>query len=144
MNVADALRLTIRVLHVGATAIWFGGGVLHLLARSALRSSADRPGWAAFEAAFHKLARRCFWLLAASGAYLVFDRLTDTRLGVAYVLVLATKLVIVFAIGWLITTARPVLRGRLDRTRLVLGLAGGAVVLGVLLTLIYEDTLGRL
>ena len=136
MNLADGLRFLMRGLHIGAMAVWIGSGLLYLLARSLLRAPAG-PAWSAFAQAWGAQARRALGVLVASGVYLLLDRLTDTRLGLAYLGVLAVKLAVVAALaGLLLFRVTP--PGRIDSTRLLWGLAATAGVLGVLLTVLYE------
>ncbi len=148
MSVADGLRFLLRLLHIGSLIVWAGGGGLYGLARHLLRAGAAPTAWTRFEQTWRAWARRCFWLLGASGVYLLLDRLTDTRLDGVYVGVLGIKVACVAAIAWLITVrsgqglGRPLPQGWRDPTRWVLGLTVGATTLGVLLTLLYEGSSG--
>ncbi|MDQ6746764.1 MAG: hypothetical protein M3010_01465 [Candidatus Dormibacteraeota bacterium] len=144
MTLADALRLLARLVHTGALVVWLGGGGLHLVARTALRATTDRAQWTAFDATWRRVARLSFWGLGSSGVYLVFDRLADPRVGAVWIGVLAVKLGVVAALWWILGArgghptrgGRP-LRGR-DPARLVLSLGTVALILGVVLTLLYE------
>jgi len=139
VSLADGLRFLMRGLHIGATAVWIGGGLLYLLARSTLRASAG-PAWRTFAQAWGVQARRGLGVLVASGVYLLLDRLTDTRLGLAYLGVLAVKLAAVVALAGLLLFRVTPPRGRINSARLLWGLAATAGALGVLLTVLYEGT----
>lgn len=145
---ADALRFVMRAVHTGALAVWLGGGLLFFLTRPIVRPTASSEAWAAHERILRTLMNRCFLLLLGSGAYLVFDRLADTRVGALYVAALGVKLALVAAIAWVVSARRPSRAGasrrRLPGTAwLVLALGAGASILGVLLTVIYEAEAGR-
>ena len=143
---ADALRLIMRIVHTGALAVWLGGGLIYLLSNPNLRYAVAKDVWASHERVVRTLMSRCFALLIASGAYLVFDRLADPRLGMTYITVLGLKLALVAAIWWTITNRRP-RRAALSCSRMpaaawiAIALGAGATVLGVLLTVIYEAQL---
>ena len=137
MSLADALRLLMRLLHIGATTVWIGGGLLYMLARAQLRTPAG-PGWHAFAQTWGVYAQRGFVVLIASGLYLLLDRLTNPRLSGIYLGVLVVKLGTVAVIaGLLLVRVRPSRLG-MDPTRLLWGLAVAAGVFGVLLTVLYE------
>lgn len=149
VTLADTLRLVMRALHTGALAAWLGGGLVYMLARSVLRPSLSAEAWGAATSKLRALLGRALSLLVASGAYLLFDRLTDPRIGVGYVSVLAAKLVLVAGMVW-VTAAPRGLRGVRNQTTgwrdpgwLSLVLGAGAMVLGVALTLLYEAELAR-
>lgn len=133
-----------RAAHTGATAIWMGGGLFYLLARAQLRQTATGAAWEAYSRMARMLVSRSFAVLVASGAYLVFDRLANPRLGAAYVAVLGLKLALVAAIVGLIGIRRtpgrrsPTQAGRLEPQRVALMLGAGAMVLGVILAFMYE------
>ncbi len=131
-----------RVVHTGALAVWFGGGLLYLLSRPILRPALSSDVRAAHSSLMLSLTRRCFALLLASGAYLVFDRLDDPRVGALYIVVLGVKLALVAAIAW-VTAIGPArggtkLPGLANTACLVLALGAGALILGVALTAIHE------
>lgn len=161
MTIADVLRFVMRAAHTGALAVWLGSSLFFLLSRSASRPTVSREVWTGAKSTLRLLVRPSFALLIASGAYLTFDRLAEPRLGVAYVAVLGVKLVLVAGIVWVLGAPGPrsgvdtatantedaVSTGRggrrADRTWIALVLGGGALLLGVALTLIYEAELGR-
>ncbi len=145
MTPGDVLRFVIRAVHTGAAIAWLGGGLLYLLTRANLRAAANSDAWTAHERLIRSLMGRSFALLLASGAYLIFDRLADPRIGAAYIVALIVKLALVAAIGWMVSARRPsrVEVGRPDRRLLspawmTVALGVGATLLGVLLTVIYE------
>lgn len=133
-----------RAAHTGATAIWLGGGLFYLLSRAQPRQAATGAAWEAYSRMARMLVSRSFAVLVASGAYLVFDRLANPRLGVAYVAVLGLKLALVAAIVGVIgirraSGSRPPMRpGWLEPQRVALVLGAGAMVLGVILAFMYE------
>ncbi|MDQ2808698.1 MAG: hypothetical protein M3Z04_17590 [Chloroflexota bacterium] len=140
--------MLLRLVHIGSLIVWAGGGGLYGLARRLLRAGAAPAAWTGFEQTWRAWARRSFWLLGASGVYLLLDRLTDTRLDGVYIGVLGIKIACVAAIAWLITARSGQRPGRLlppgwrDPARWILGLTVGATALGVLLTLLYEGSSG--
>jgi uncharacterized membrane protein len=93
------IRLIVRAAHTIAAAAWVGGSILYMVAIiPALRSSGTAPAVAAQIAAlFRRMVNICIGVLLLSGAYLMFDRLTQTMLGWPYLVVLGLKIAI--AIG---------------------------------------------
>ncbi|HET7639214.1 MAG TPA: CopD family protein [Ktedonobacteraceae bacterium] len=93
------IRLIVRAAHTIAAAAWVGGSILYMVAIiPALRSSGPAPAVAAQIAAlFRRMVNICIGVLLLSGAYLMFDRLTQTMLGWPYLVVLGLKIAI--AIG---------------------------------------------
>lgn len=96
------LRLIVRVAHTLAAATWVGGSMLYLIAvLPALRSGGPAPAIAAQVAAlFKRVVNVCIAVLLLSGAFMAFDRLTQTNLGLPYLIILCLK--IVTAIGMFI------------------------------------------
>jgi len=91
------IRLIVRAVHILAAAAWIGGSILYMAAViPALRSGGSTPGVAALAAQIAALFRRmvniCIGVLLLSGAYLMFDRLTETNLGWTYLVVLGLKI----------------------------------------------------
>jgi len=89
------LRLIVRFAHILAAATWVGGSILYLVAvLPALRKGDPAPAVAAQVAAlFRRLVNICIGVLLLSGAFMVFDRLTQTTLGLPYLVVLSLKIV---------------------------------------------------
>lgn len=144
MSLADVMRLVMRTAHLGAMSVWFGGGLLYLLSRSTPRSVANGETAGAYGQLLRTLIGRSFAVLVASGAYLIFDRLSNPRLGITYILVLAVKLALVVTIAWTVGIRRQRVAVAQVRPRwrdpgwIALVLGAGALILGVALTLIYE------
>ena len=138
-----------RVVHTLSAAIWVGGSVMYLLiVQPALRLGAPAPEVAAKIAnLFKQMVNICVGALLLSGAYLMFDRLTQTTLGLPYLIVLAVK--IVFALVLFIlaiylgqSNIRRLAkrRSRLSRVAPQLMLVFGILVfiLGALLNILFE------
>lgn len=89
------LRLIVRFAHILAAATWVGGSILYLVVvMPALRKGNPAPAVAAQVAAlFRRLVTICIGVLLLSGAFMVFDRLTQTTLGLPYLVVLSLKIV---------------------------------------------------
>src|SRR6266700_6765817 len=87
------LRLIVRFAHILAAATWVGGSILYLVVvMPALRKGDPAPAVAAQVAAlFRRLVNICIGVLLLTGAFLVFDRLTQTTLGLPYLVVLVLK-----------------------------------------------------
>ncbi len=140
-----------RALHLGATSAWLGSGLLYLLTRPTAGQPASRGAGKEYGSAMRMLAGRSFLLSVASGVYLLFDRLANPRIGLAYAGALAAKLAIVAAIALLVSVrprraqapveGEPRLRWS-DPGWQALALGVAALLLGVLLTLIYEAQAG--
>lgn len=145
------IRLIVRAAHTLAAAAWVGGSILYLVAvLPALRSKGPAPAVAGEVAAlFRRMVNVCMGVLLLSGAYLTFDRLTQTTLGWPYLVVLGLKIVI--ATGMFILAIyigqsnirRLAKRStRLSRAAPQLMLALGIIVfiLGALLNGLFEGT----
>ena len=96
MVALSAIRLLVRVAHILAGATWVGGSIMYLLVVvPALRVTGPAPAIAAKIAAlFKQMVNVCVWILLLTGAYLTFDRLTQTTLGLPYLIVLGCKIVL--------------------------------------------------
>ena len=94
MGALSAIRLLVRVVHILAGATWVGGSIMYLLVViPALRAAGSAPAIAAKIAAlFKQMVNVCVWILLLTGAYLTFDRLTQTTLGLPYLIVLGCKI----------------------------------------------------
>ena len=93
------IRLIVRAAHILAAAAWVGGSILYLVAvLPALRSKGAASGVSEISAHIAALFRRmvniCVGVLLLSGAFLTFDRLTQTTLGWPYLVVLGLKIVL--------------------------------------------------
>jgi len=146
------IRVIVRAAHTLAAAAWVGGSILYLVAvLPALRSKGPAPAIAGEIAAlFRRMVNICMGVLLLSGAYLTFDRLTQTTLGWPYLVVLGLK--IVLATGMFILAIyigqsnirRLAKRStRLSRAAPQLMLALGIIVfiLGALLNSLFEGTM---
>lgn len=88
--------LIVRSAHIIAAAAWVGGNIMYLVAViPALRVVSPSPEVAAIASSIAALFRRmvniCMGVLLLTGGYLVFDRLTQTTVGLSYVIVLVVK-----------------------------------------------------
>jgi uncharacterized membrane protein len=88
------IRFLVRAVHTLAGATWVGGSLMYLfVVIPALRLGGPAPAVAAQVAAlFKRLSNICIGALLLSGAYMTFDRLTQTTLGLPYIIVLLLKL----------------------------------------------------
>ncbi len=86
----------VRSIHILAAAVWVGGSFMYLMVViPALRNGEATPGVSAQIAVlFKRMVNYCVGILLLSGAYLTFDRLTQTTLGWLYLAVLGLKIVI--------------------------------------------------
>ncbi len=93
------IRLIVRAAHTIAGAAWVGGSIFYLVVvLPALRSSGSAPALAGQIAAlFRRMITICIGILLLTGAYLMFDRLTQTTLGLPYLIVLSLKIVAAIA-----------------------------------------------
>ncbi len=146
------IRLIVRAAHTIAAAAWVGGSILYMVAViPALRSSGPAPAVAAQIAAlFRRMVNICMGVLLLSGAYLMFDRLTQTTLGWPYLVVLGIKVSLAIAMFVLaIYLGQSNIRRlakrttRLSRAAPQLMLALGIIVfiLGALLNGLFEAAL---
>jgi uncharacterized membrane protein len=93
------IRFLVRAVHTLAGATWVGGSVMYLVVvLPALRLVGSTPVISAQIATlFKRLSNICIGALVLSGAYLTFDRLTQTTLGLSYIVVLLLKIVAALA-----------------------------------------------
>jgi putative copper export protein len=89
------IRVVMRTAHTLAGAAWVGGSLFYLVVViPALKIGGPAPVIAAKIAElFRGMVNICVGVLLLSGGYLVFDRLTQTTLGVPYLVVLGVKIV---------------------------------------------------
>ncbi|HVB25356.1 MAG TPA: hypothetical protein VNG51_25685 [Ktedonobacteraceae bacterium] len=88
--------LIVRAAHTIAAAAWVGGNIMYLVAViPALRVASPSPEVAAIAgqiaALFRRMVNICMGVLLLTGGYLLFDRLTQTTVGLSYVIVLVLK-----------------------------------------------------
>ena len=88
--------LIVRAAHTIAAAAWVGSNIMYLVAViPALRVASPSPEVAAIAGQIAVLFRRmvniCMGVLLLTGGYLLFDRLTQTTVGLSYVIVLVLK-----------------------------------------------------
>ncbi len=146
------LRLIVRFAHILAAATWVGGSLLYLVVvLPALRGSGLAPAAAAQVAAlFRRLVSICIGVLLLSGAFMLFDRLTQTTLGLPYLVVLTLK--IVSALAMFIVAiylgqsnirrlAKHSTRFSKAAPQLMLALGIFVFLLGALLNLLFEATI---
>ena len=102
MSLNDILFLVMRWVHNLAAVAWVGGGIYYLLIlRPRLRRSptndALNPG-----RDYLSLVNTAFGVLLVTGAVLTFHRVTSGFIGVPYVAVLAVKVLLAFAMFYLV------------------------------------------
>ncbi len=147
-----ALSDLMRTAHTLAGGVWVGGSLVYLLVITpALRLGKAAPEVsAAIAAQFRRLVNASIVTLLLSGVYLVFDRLTTTTVGAAYVATLAVKIALALAMFGLAVfqaqeARRPArLRGRMWRLapRLILALGVVVFLLGAVLNGLFDVALG--
>lgn len=147
-----ALSVLMRTAHMLAGGVWVGGSLVYLLVITpALRLGKAAPEVGARIATqFRRLVNISIVTLLLSGVYLVFDRLTTTTVGAAYVAALAVKIALALTMFGLAVfqaqeARRPArLRGRLWRLapRLILALGVVVFLLGALLNGFFDVALG--
>lgn len=86
----------VRSIHILAAAVWVGGSFMYLVVvLPSLRNGGPAPGVSSQVAILFKhVVNYCVGILLLSGAYLTFDRLTQTTLGLPYLIVLGLKIVV--------------------------------------------------
>jgi len=146
------LRLIVRFAHILAAATWVGGSILYLVVvLPALRKGDPAPAVAAQVAAlFRRLVNICIGVLLLSGAFMVFDRLTQTTLGLPYLVVLSLKIVSALAMFIMaIYLGQSNIRRLAKRStrfskaapQLMLALGIFVFLLGALLNVLFEATI---
>lgn len=146
------LRLLVRFIHIIAATTWVGGSIFYqLVVIPALRNAGPVPALAAQIAAlFKRLVNLCIMVLLLSGAYLTFDRLTQTTLGLAYVIVLVIKITVALIMFVLaVYIGQSGIRKLAKRStplskvapQLMLALGMIVFVLGAILNSLFEATL---
>lgn len=104
MTATEWYLVGLRLVHVLASVVWLGGGVYYLIAmRPALRAADDPP--TAFVSAaqqhFGEWARVCTLAMLATGAVLVFERLSEQGSDLVYVVLMVAKVLAALAAFWL-------------------------------------------
>lgn len=138
-----------RSAHVLAGAGWVGGSIMYLVVvMPALRLGGPAPKVsAAIAANFKRLTNLCIGVLLLSGGYLIFDRLSSTRLGWPYLLTLALKILgalAMFALALYMgqsnirKLAKRSTRFSQAAPKLMVSLGVLVFVLGALLNLLFE------
>ena len=149
------IRLIIRTAHTLAAAAWVGGSILYLIAvLPALRSKGGSSGVSELSAQIAALFRRmvniCMGILLVSGVFLTFDRLTQTTLGLPYLVVLGVKIVLALTMFVLaIYVGQSNIRRLAKRStkfskaapQLILALGITVFLLGALLNSLFEATI---
>jgi len=146
------IRLLMRAAHILAAATWVGGSMMYLVVVvPALRLGGPAPAVASQVAAlFKRMVNICVGVLLLTGAYLTVDRLTQTTLGLPYMIVLGLKIIaalIMFILA--IYLAQSNIRRLAKRTtrlskaapQLMLALGILVFLLGALLNSLFEATL---
>jgi len=144
--------LIVRFAHILAAATWVGGSILYLVVvLPALRKGDPAPAVAAQVAAlFRRLVNICIGVLLLSGAFMVFDRLTQTTLGLPYLVVLSLKIVSALAMFIVaIYLGQSNIRRLAKRStrfskaapQLMLALGIFVFLLGALLNVLFEATI---
>jgi len=145
------IRLIVRFAHILAAATWVGGNIFYIIVvLPALRSSEATPALAAQIAAlFRRLVNICIAVLLLTGAFMTFDRLTQTTLGLPYLVVLVLKIVSALAMFILaLYLAQSNIRRLAKRStrlskaapQLMLALGIWVFLLGALLNGLFEAT----
>lgn len=147
------LRDLMRTAHIIAGGAWLGGSIVYALVLvPAFRLGGAAPALSAqVGALFRRLVNLCIGVLLVSGVYLVFDRLTSTAVGAAYVVTLAIKIAAALAMMALaVAQAQEALRPAKRRGRLwriaplgILWLGIVTFLLGATLTGLYEVSVAR-
>ncbi|GCF08318.1 hypothetical protein [Dictyobacter arantiisoli] len=146
------IRWIVRLIHILAASVWVGGSFMYLaVVMPALRLGGPAPAVAAKVAElFKKMVNICVGLLLFSGAYLTVDRLTQTQLGLSYIVVLVLKIIgalglFVLAVYLSQSNIRRLAKRktRLSQASPQLMLALGILVFifGALLNALFENTL---
>lgn len=143
------IRLIMRAAHLIAAAAWVGGNIMYIaVIVPALKLAGPAPGVAGQIAArFRQLTTICMGVLLLTGAFLVFDRLTQTTLGWPYLVTLAVKIavaLVMFALALYVGQSN--IRKLAKRTtrfsqvapQLILALGIVVFILGALLNLLFE------
>ena len=147
------IRLIVRAAHILAGAAWVGGSIFYLVVViPALRLGGSATSVVAGQVAalFRRMVNLCIGVLLLTGAYLVFDRLSQTIPGWPYLVALVLKIVAALAMFILaIYLGQSNLRRlakrstRLSRAapQLMLALGIAVFILGALLNTLFEASI---
>ena len=103
MSLNDILFLVMRWVHNLAAVAWVGGGIYYLLIlRPRLRRSPTNDETLNPGRDYLSLVNTAFGVLLVTGAVLTFHRVTSGFIGVPYVAVLATKVLLAFCMFYLV------------------------------------------
>lgn len=141
----------VRSIHILAATIWVGGSCMYMfVVMPALRLTHSTPAVAAKVAElFKSMVNMCIGVLLLSGAFLICDRLTQTTLGLPYIIVLIIKVVAALALFALaIYMGQSKIRRMAKRStrfsrsapRIMLVLGILVFILGALLNTLFELT----
>ncbi len=145
------IRLIVRAAHTLAAAAWVGGNIFYLIVVLPVLRSDPTPAIVTQIAAhFRRLVNICMGILLLTGAFMTFDRLTQTTLGLPYLVVLILKIVsalVMFILA--IYLAQSNIRRLAKRTtrlskaapQLMLALGIWIFLLGALLNGLFESTI---
>lgn len=88
------LRLFVRAIHIIAATAWVGGSIFYqvVVLPAARVTNAPPVLMSQIAALFKRMVNLCIGVLLLSGVYLTFDRLTQTTLGLPYLIVLGLKI----------------------------------------------------
>ena len=147
-----ALLVVLRYIHVIATALWVGGGIVVLAARTApnITPAPDLYG-AVLGRTVGRLVGTGFGVFVITGALLAFNRLAEQSIDAAYVAVLVSKTLLALAMFRLAAPRRtepqdtkadlrPWWR---SRTALIVGLGLAIYLLSLILNEMAELSLRR-
>ncbi len=151
MSFVDIILSIIRWTHAVAAAVWVGGNLWYFLVLNPTLKKApeqERPKLSsALSGAFRELTEVCIIVLAISGGVLTFDRLTNSKVGAAYITVLVVKILLalwMFYVAYALSKreVRPTRWARIftsPATLLALGFV--ALALASALKVLFEATL---
>lgn len=147
------IRLLMRTAHILAAATWVGGSIFYLIVVLPIQRAGGFGSGVGGQIAalFRRMVNICIGVLLLTGAYLTFDRLTQTTLGWPYLVVLGLK--IIAALGMFVlaiylgqSNIRKLAKRstRLSRAAPQLMLALGIMIflLGALLNGLFEASIG--
>lgn len=146
MSATEWYLVGLRLAHVLAAVVWLGGGVYYLIAlRPAVREAIEPPAGfiSAAQGHFGEWARICTLAMLATGVVLVFERLSGTDGGAAYVALLVLKIVAAL-VAFSMAGFRPrrrsrETRGTRSKPEMIAALGAFAFVAGVILSTVWGD-----
>lgn len=138
-----------RIIHILAGTVWVGGSIMYqFVVVPALRVGGPAPEVSKQIAFLYKrMVNICIAVLLLSGAYLLFNRLTQTTLGLSYMIVLGIKVVaalVMFMLALYLAQGSVRKLAKRDTSfskvapQLMLILGIGVFILGALLNALYE------